>query len=138
MGRRRTHRKSFPCGHKGLGRICHRCQQQTLPMVQDLSKTVQKDCDREAWLASFDSDPIDLRGLPKHVVTKSRQILHALSQGTSLHHLRAQRFRHDRTRLRIAVTPRYRMLCDDVNGRIVPRAVISHESYNSIASNTRR
>ena len=75
MSRRK---KSFPCGHKGYGQICHRC-------AQEKKVWEQKKQQKNAWEATFTHDPIDLRPFPKNVVLKARRILQGLAnQKTAL------------------------------------------------------
>jgi hypothetical protein len=59
------HRKTFQCGHKGYGQICHRCLQQE---QVDRDRRIKK----QDWRDSFDGDPIDLDRLPAYVVLKAR------------------------------------------------------------------
>lgn len=94
--------------------------------------------DRQEWKESFQDDSIDLRGLPKPVVKKSRKILRQLEQGTEYYDLKGVRLECDRSTIRIPVTQGYRMLCDDIDGQLIPREVMSHQRYNKIVSNTKR
>ncbi len=64
MSRRK---KTFPCGHKGYGQICHRC-------IQEQSTWEAKKQEKNEWQSTFANDPIDLRNLPKNVVVKARSI----------------------------------------------------------------
>lgn len=93
--------------------------------------------ERRAWHAQFDRDPIDLRGLPRHVVDKARDILNDLAQGQHFKALKGSRMIFDRTVVRIPVGHRYRLLCREHNGQLLPWRVLSHEEYNAYANNKR-
>jgi hypothetical protein len=135
---RRKRRKTFPCGHQGQGQQCYRCKQAAIRAQQLVAQESQQKLEKAEWEASFEQDAIDLRGLPKYVVTKARNICRDLSQGTHFKHLGGSRFKFDRTIIRIPVGGRYRMLCRDTEGQILPWQVLSHEDYNAYASNRRQ
>ncbi len=85
---------------------------------------------RYAWEASFASDPINLRELPKNVVLKARQIIQGLACQRNYREFHGKRLRHDRFIVSIPVTRNYRLLCRDYGNYLVPEAVISHAAYN--------
>lgn len=93
---------------------------------------------RDEWVASFESDAVDLRGLPEHVVLKSRHIVNELKIGRHFGKLGGKRMNFNREVIRIPVGLRYRMLCRDDRSRVTPLMVISHEDYNAYANNKRR
>lgn len=118
-------KKTFICGHKGYGQICHCCKQQ------------QADIDRKRkhkldWEATFAEDPINLKNLPKNVVLKSRRIIQHLQSQGDYHHFHGKRLRHDRSIISIPVTRSYRLLCRDCGPLLIPEAVVSHEDYNVV------
>lgn len=120
MSRRK---KTFPCGHKGYGQICHSC-------AQKQTQWEQKKQEKEDWQATFLQDPIDLRDLPKNVVLKARQILDGLANHKDYRDFHGKRLRHDRFVISIPVTRNYRLLCRDQGSFLIPEAVVSHEDYN--------
>jgi hypothetical protein len=120
MARRK---KQFPCGHRGYGRVCHRCEQ------QQADREVRKQ-EKQVWEATFDEDPIDLRSLPRNVVLKARQIIQGLQNQQDYRDFRGKRLRHDRFIISIPVTRHYRLICRDQGNFVLPEAVISHEDYN--------
>ncbi|HAC65078.1 MAG TPA: hypothetical protein DCF68_16505 [Cyanothece sp. UBA12306] len=120
MSRRK---KSFPCGHKGYGQVCHRCAQVQVAWEE-------KKREKNAWEAKFAKDPIDLRTLPKNVVLKARKILKELANQTDYRQFHGKRLRHDRFVISIPVTRHYRLICRDNGHFLTPEAVISHEDYN--------
>lgn len=146
MGSRsRKHKKRFACEHRGFGRYCHRCaatqalieagQKAELLKAQDLSEQLKA---KQLWKMSNASDRINLTHLPKAIVLKARQILQALSDGTSLHQLKGKRFHFERHLIRIPVTYRYRLLCWQTRSEITPLEVLSHEAYNAVARGKRK
>jgi len=120
MSRRK---KTFPCGHKGYGQTCHRCEQENKARE---AKKQQK----QEWESTFDNDPIDLKDLPTHVVVKARAIIAGLEEQKNYREFGGKRLRHNRWIVSIPVTRNYRMICHDYGSWLVPYAVLSHEDYN--------
>jgi hypothetical protein len=116
-------RKTFPCGHTGYGQFCHAC-------VEKTRKAEQARSEREAWESAFESDPIDLRGFPKRIVLKAREVLARLAAGETWGALGGKLLRHDRTVVSIPVTREYRLLCRFAASTITPTRLESHEDYN--------
>jgi hypothetical protein len=121
MSRRR---KSFPCGHKGYGQICHRCLQEDVVKLEKQEK-------KRTWQESFAFDPIDLKDLPSHVVLKARSIINGLQDRRNYREFGGKRLRHNRQVVSIPVTRNYRMLCLELDGTLQPQQVMSHEDYNT-------
>lgn len=120
MSRRK---KTFPCGHKGYGQTCHRCDQEQ--KVRE-----EKRQQKEEWESTFAEDPIDLQDLPAHVVVKARAIISGLQTRNNYREYGGKRLRHNRWIISIPVTRNYRMICRDQGSLLVPQAVLSHEDYN--------
>jgi hypothetical protein len=120
MSRRK---KIFSCGHRGYGQVCHRC-------AREQDEREHKRQQKNAWDATFDGDPIDLRALPKNVVVKAREIMQGLANQKSYRDFHGKRLRHDRFVISIPVTRNYRLLCRDCGNFLAPEAVVSHEDYN--------
>ncbi len=120
MSRRK---KNFPCGHKGYGQVCHRCEQKHLTREKNKQR-------KNEWEETFARDPINLRTLPKNVVVKARRIIRDLQRQKSYIDFHGKRLRHDRFVISIPVTRSYRLLCRDCGTLLVPEAVVSHEDYN--------
>lgn len=117
------HKKTFQCGHKGFGQICHCCLQlETQDRVQSAKK--------QNWRNSFDLDPIDLDRLPNYVVLKARNIINRLQGCSDYRIFKGKRLCHDRLVISIPITRNYRMLCIDRDGTLQPKQVISHGEYN--------
>lgn len=128
---------TFPCGHRGRGQVCHRCQQEAQAKQAAQHQAAARQQQRQTWQAQFDQDPIDLRGLPHHVIEKARSILQDIQQGEHFKTLKGKRMIFDRTVIRIPVGHRYRLLCREQGGQLLPWRVLSHEEYNAYASNKR-
>ena len=64
-------KRTFPCGHKGYGRKCHRCEQEQMLQQRVDEEIAEKREKKLEWEASFDCDLIDLKGLPDYVVVKA-------------------------------------------------------------------
>jgi hypothetical protein len=120
MSRRK---KLFSCGHRGYGQICHRC-------LKEQIEREQKRKQKNAWEATFSSDPIDLHTLPKNVVVKAREIIDGLASRKNYREFHGKRLRHDRFIVSIPVTRHYRLICQDYGSFLAPKAVVSHEDYN--------
>ncbi|NMG57581.1 hypothetical protein E1H12_03335 [Geitlerinema sp. P-1104] len=128
MAKRR--KKTFPCGHKGYGKTCHRCAQERREQEKQLQAFHKKKAEKEAWEASFEQDEIDLRSLPQYVVVKARDIISGLAEHQSYRDFNGKRMRHDRQVISIPITRNYRMICHDDGDWVIPQSVLSHEDYN--------
>ena len=135
---KRKHKKTFPCGHRGHSKECIRCRQEAQEAERKAQEQAERQEQRDEWVASFEMDVVDLRGLPEHVVMKSRSILADLHKGKHFQKLSGKRMRFDKSVVRIPVGLRYRMLCREEKGRITPLMVLSHEDYNVYANNKRQ
>ena len=123
-------KRTFPCGHKGYGRKCHRCEQEQMVQQRSDAEIAEKREKKLEWEASFDCDLIDLKGLPDYVVIKARTIISGLNNNQSYREFGGKRLRHNRFIVSIPVTRNYRMICQDYGSFVVPQKVMSHEDYN--------
>ena len=124
-------KKTFPCGHKGYGQVCHRCAQVLAEKEKQQQELDAKRQEKVQWEATFEGDPIDLRALPTHVVLKAREIIAGLEAKQNYREFKGKRLRHDRFVISIPITRNYRMICHDGDGGAVPKEVLSHEEYNT-------
>jgi hypothetical protein len=67
---------------------------------------------------------------PRNVLFKARRIIERLEKGQPYWKLRGKRLQYDRQRISIPLGPHWRILADDINGQLVVREVLSHQSYN--------
>jgi len=138
--RSRKHKKRFACGHRGYGRYCHRCAERAMEKgyTSKQQRFRQRRHKREQWQALFAGDAIELSHLPKTIVKKARAVLSSLQQGTHYWQLSGKRLEMMRNVIRIPVTRRYRLLCQDDGDQVVPIKVISHEDYNPLTRSPKR
>ncbi len=123
-------KKTFSCGHKGYGQICHLCAQEHAAQEQTALSLAERRQQKNDWEATFALDPIDLRALPHHVVIKARAIINALQQKRNYTEFGGKRLRHNRLIISIPLTRNYRMICRDQGNTLIPQEVLSHEDYN--------
>lgn len=128
-------KRKFPCGHRGKGRFCHRCEaeKREAERRQKAREADAKDPgdDKEAWRETFESDPIELSHLPnKGLVRRARTILTEIDRGAPWHQFNGKRLQHDRNVVSIPLGRRYRILFRTDDGPPRPVEVLSHEAYN--------
>lgn len=142
-----SRKQTFPCGHTGKGRFCHRCEQEKRESGDDEAKPkadgngqsgkdpdkVDLDkIDKETWRETFEADPIPLRHLPsKGLVQRARMILEEIQRGAPWHQFNGKRLQHDRNIVSVPLGRRYRILFRTDDGAPRPVEVLSHESYNA-------
>jgi hypothetical protein len=131
-----SRKKTFPCGHSGKGRFCHRCH------VAKAAQTPESDsgsseaddnpkAEKEAWRETFEDDPIPLSHLPNRgLVMRARVILAEIDKGAPWHQFNGKRLQHDRNVVSIPLGRRYRILFRTDDGAPKPVEVLSHEAYN--------
>ncbi|EKU96437.1 S23 ribosomal protein [Leptolyngbya sp. PCC 7375] len=78
---------------------------------------------------------ISLRGLPKAIAAKIREVMTAIDQGAQYWQLAGKQLTHWRQMIRIPVTRRYRLLCQADGDGV---KLLTHEDYNKLVSNPRR
>lgn len=141
-----SRKQTFPCGHTGKGRFCHRCETEkrdsggdakpkaeagAAPAAKDQDKIDLDKIDKETWRATFEEDPISLRDLPdKKLVQRARMILDEIQRGAPWHQFNGKRLQHDRTIVSVPLGRRYRILFRTDEGAPRPVEVLSHEAYN--------
>ena len=116
-------KKTFPCGHKGLGQFCHSCAAEAQALQARLEE-------KRSWESSFSQDIIELRNFPKHVIMKARNVLTKVKAGNSWGSLGGKILQHDRTVVSIPVTREYRLICRFESSTLTPVRLESHEDYN--------
>lgn len=125
-------KKTFPCGHRGRGQICHRCAEERRAKAAAEAARSHARAEKDAWEASFAADAIDLRALPERaLVTKARQILAALAGGEDYTRFHGKRIGFDRALISVPLGKRYRLLLRDEGGALRPLECLSHEAYNN-------
>jgi hypothetical protein len=142
-----SRKQTFPCGHTGKGRFCHRCETERRDSSEDATGSKAESSgshpardadkidldkiDKETWRATFEEDPISLRDLPsKGLVQRARLILGEIQRGAPWHQFNGKRLQHDRTIVCVPLVRRYRILFRTDEGAPRPVEVLSHEAYN--------
>lgn len=146
-----SRKKTFPCGHSGKGRFCHRCQAAIHEQEAAANAAAtngssvngngkhhepragdeEAKADKEAWRETFEADPISLKHLPsRNLVIRARQILSEIDKGAPWHQFNGKRLQHDRNVVSIPLGRRYRILFRTDDGAPKPVEVLSHEAYN--------
>lgn len=134
-------RKTFPCGHSGKGQYCHRChqeQQQAAKKAQARATEIEEHrADKQAWEATFEADPINLRVLQtRERVTKARDLLQRLAAGNAYTALGGKRWESDRSIVSIPIGWGYRLVLRDEGSKLRPLKVMTHEDYNNLKPGT--
>lgn len=127
MGRRK---KSFDCGHTGFGSYCHRCRQADRAAERSAARQAAQRRAQAEWRASFEADPIDLTGLPRHVVEAAREKLAELEAGKKWQDVGGKKV--GPSTLSVPLPSWYRLVCLYEDGTVVPVQAVSHETYNQI------
>jgi len=128
-------KRLFPCGHRGQGQRCRRCEQEekakSSAAAQQEAERALKLAQKRAWEASFAEDPIDLRGLPdREMVLKVREVLGGLARGEDYMRFHGKRLGLDRRLISVPIGHRYRLLLRDEGEVLRPLSCMSHEEYN--------
>lgn len=130
MARRRSHKKTFPCGHTGLGTYCHRCaqQQQTHTPTPGQRKAQPEQRRRTPIVAD---DPIDLRALPyPSLVERARTILAAIQNGEDYRQFNGKSLAYNKDIISIPLGYSYRLILRKTKEGLYPLSCDSHETYN--------
>ena len=123
-------KKLFPCGHRGKGQVCHRCQQEAVAAKRQAQAVVDRQREKRAWDASFEADVVDLRRLPEPIVIKARRIIDALQRGTDYRYFKGKQMRADSSLIRVPVSHDYRLILKRSGHELIMVEVLSHEDYN--------
>ena len=81
-------------------------------------------------LAFFTRRGIRISRAPRQILLRARQIVEKLERGEPYWKLHGKRLGCNRFRISIPLGRDWRILADDVHGRVVVREVLSHEKYN--------
>ncbi|PIR83885.1 hypothetical protein COU18_01880 [Candidatus Kaiserbacteria bacterium CG10_big_fil_rev_8_21_14_0_10_51_14] len=119
-------KKTFRCGHRGKGQVCHRCQQEARQR-QANAQTMAK------WNEKVFSAPVRVDHLPKEIAEKTLQIIAELKDGKPYLDFKGKRMvvMGQRDVISIPIGKRYRLICRDLDGVFEYVEVITHETYNN-------
>ena len=73
---------------------------------------------------------IEVGRAPRDVLSRARRVIEKLEKGHPYWKLRGKRLQYDRRRISIPIGRDWRILADDIDGKLVVREVLSHQSYN--------
>lgn len=124
-------KRRFDCGHRGLGRYCHRCEAARRQALEKAEGTTGRD-DDDAWRATFERDPIDLRKLPRSGVLRARDVLQRVAAGESCQSVGGSRWTTDRTVISVRIGWSYRLVFRETVRGMVPMRCMTHEEYNKL------
>ena len=119
------HQKTFPCGHKGLGQYCHRCHNKT----QEIEAKKQK---REERLSKQKSLPVNVKGLPEHIVKKGLKKIAKIEGGAVHTAIGGKKLSNRSDIVTVPLGPTYRLILSKDGKAIEPEAILSHQKYNRV------
>ena len=88
--------------------------------------------DKDNLRLFFEKRRIDTRHVPPEVLARARKVVERLEHGESYLAFRGKRIRRNRKRISIPLGLRWRILADDVDGRLRVRRIMSHETYSTV------
>ena len=86
---------------------------------------------RNNLVSFFDRRKIDARHIPLEILTRARRIVLSLEHGESYLTFHGKRLRRNRKRISIPLGPKWRMLANEVDGRVLVQHILSHQAYNT-------
>lgn len=124
-------KKTFPCGHKGKGKYCHRCAAEKNASKKTQKNQQQDKQAKQAWLDTFADDPIDLQPLQlKSRILKARKIIRGIANGIPYTQFRGKRMNYDRHVITIPINRDFRLIYHETDNGLELIEVIDHEKYN--------
>lgn len=86
---------------------------------------------RDNLLRFFTRREIDAKHVPLEIMTRARKVVLKLEHGESYLTFHGKRLRRNRKRISIPLGPKWRMLAEDVDGRVLVQRILSHQAYNT-------
>jgi hypothetical protein len=80
----------------------------------------------------FEKRSIDTRHVPVEVLAKAHRVVERLEHGESYLVFHGKRIRRNRNRISIPLGLRWRILADDLNGKLRVRRIMSHQTYSAL------
>jgi len=129
-------KRLFPCGHRGKGQYCHRCQQEKEERARRERELSARRQEREYLENEWE---LSTEGLPDSIVHRAIELLRDLREGKSFAQLGVKRMEFDRNCLSANLGKDYRLLLkQNEEGNLYPVRIVSHEAYNAPIRNTAR
>lgn len=88
--------------------------------------------DRHSLLHFFERRNIDTKHIPLAVLERAHEVVESLEHGESYMTFRGKRLRRNRKRISIPLGLKWRILADEVDGRMQVRRIMSHQTYNKL------
>jgi hypothetical protein len=88
--------------------------------------------DRHNLLHFFERRDIDTKHVPLDVLERAHKVVERLERGEPYMTFRGKRLRRNRKRISIPLGLRWRILADDVDGQMLVRRIMSHQTYNTL------
>ncbi len=86
---------------------------------------------RDNLLRFFNRRDIDAKHVPLEILSRARKVVLRLENGETYLTFHGKRLRRNRKRISIPLGPKWRMLAEDVDGRILVQRILSHQAYNT-------
>jgi len=119
-------KKRFPCGHRGLGKYCHRCDQREAAYQR-------KKKERQERQALLDASPIPLDDLPRHIQDKALAVMKDIARGRSWQEMGGKIIHANGRMVSIPLGDSYRILFERTKTKsLAPVKAMSHEAYNNV------
>jgi hypothetical protein len=124
-------KKTFPCGHKGFGSLCHACRDREL--AREREEAARRDA-RAAKQAVLEAAPIPLDGLPFQVAEKAVEVIEAVTAGRPWQDFKGKKIETRRgIRIVVPLGWSHRLLFRwDAEGGLAPEEALTHEAYNNL------
>ena len=88
--------------------------------------------DKNTLRRFFEQRRIDTRHVPLEVLAKAYKVVERLEHGESYLTFHGKRIRRNRNRISIPLGLRWRILADDLDGRLRVRRIMSHQTYSAL------
>jgi hypothetical protein len=87
--------------------------------------------ERNRLLRFFERRHIETKHVPMNVLARAKRVVERLERGEPYMAFRGKRLRRNRKRISIPLGLKWRMLAEDVDGRLQVRRILSHQAYNT-------
>jgi hypothetical protein len=132
-------KKTFPCGHRGFGSLCHACEDEKRARERAESERREaaeaRRAEKAAKAAVLEESPIPLDNLPEAVQRKALETMAAVAAGRPWQEFKGKKIESRRgSRIVVPLGWSYRLLFRWNGTGLVPEEAMSHETYNGLFS----
>lgn len=127
-----VHHKHFPCGHRGLGRYCHRCKAHEQHQAKLVAARRAK-AEDSRYISADGRFTVLLDAIPHPtLISKARDILtRIIDHGEAYTTFGGKRMHTSRDIISVPIGYRFRLILQErSNGEKIPIDILSHEDYN--------